>query len=171
MTTAAETQQKESLDMQHELSITRVFDAPRDLVWKALTDPNELTQWYGPRQFDTRDVKADVRPGGKWSLRIVSDGFDDGTGTIRKADLLQFGEYREVVEPRRLAFTFQWDPATGLGSHETIITINLEEQDGKTTMHFHQAPFKTIADRDGHNRGWNSAFDKLVDRLASDGPK
>jgi uncharacterized protein YndB with AHSA1/START domain len=150
---------------QYELRITRVFDAPRELVWKAMTDPEHIKHWAGPRQFIAMNVENDQRPGGKWRLLLHSDGFDTGDGELRKLDLWQGGENLEVVRPERLVYTFRWDESTGLGSHETVITITFEEHDGKTTMNFHQAFFVTTADRDGHVRGWNSSFDKLQDYL------
>jgi uncharacterized protein YndB with AHSA1/START domain len=150
---------------QHELHITRVFDAPRELVWKVWTDPEHAKHWAGPRQFTATHFENDRRPGGKWRLCLHSDGFDMGDGVLRKLDLCQGGENREIVEPERLVYTFQWDESTGLGSHETVITITFEEHDGKTTMNFHQAFFVTEKDRDGHMRGWNSSFDKLGDYL------
>ena len=150
---------------QHELHITRVFDAPRELVWKVWTDPEHMKHWCGPRQFTATHVENDGRPGGRWRLCLHSDGFDTGDGVLRKLDLWQGGETREVVAPERLVYTFQWDESTGLGSHETVVTVTFEEHDGKTTMNFHQAFFVTDKDRDGHVRGWNSSFDKLQDYL------
>jgi uncharacterized protein YndB with AHSA1/START domain len=150
---------------QHELHITRVFDAPRELVWKVWTDPEHMKHWAGPRQFTATNLENDPRPGGKWRLCLHSDGIDTGDGVLRKFDLCQGGENREVVEPERLVYTFQWDESTGLGSHETVVTVRFEEHDGKTTMNFHQAFFVTDKDRDGHIRGWNSSFDKLADYL------
>jgi len=150
---------------QHELHITRVFDAPRELVWKVWTDPEHMKNWSGPRQFTATHVENDGRPGGKWRLCLHSDGFDTGDGVMRKLDLWQGGEIREMVAPERLVYTFQWDESTGLGSHETVVTVTLEEHEGKTTMNFHQAFFVTDKDRDGHVRGWNSSFDKLGDYL------
>jgi uncharacterized protein YndB with AHSA1/START domain len=150
---------------QHELHITRVFDAPRELVWKVWTDPEHMKQWAGPRQFTATHVENDGRPGGRWRLCLHSDGFDTGDGVLRKLDLCQGGENREVVAPEKLVYTFQWDESTGLGSHETVVTVTFEEHDGKTTMNFRQAFFVTDKDRDGHMRGWNSSFDKLADYL------
>lgn len=149
----------------HELHITRVFDAPRELVWKVWTDPEHAKHWAGPRQFTATHFENDRRPGGRWRLCLHSDGFDTGDGVLRKLDLCQGGVNREMVEPELLVYTFQWDESTGLGSHETVITITFEEHDGKTTMNFHQAFFVTEKDRDGHMRGWNSSFDKLGDYL------
>jgi uncharacterized protein YndB with AHSA1/START domain len=150
---------------QHELHITRVFDAPRELVWKVWTDPEHMKQWAGPRQFTATNLENDPRPGGKWRLCLHSDGIDTGDGVLRKFELYQGGENREVVEPERLVYTFQWDESTGLGSHETVVTVTFEEHEGKTTMNFHQAFFVTEKDRDGHVRGWNSSFDKMEDYL------
>ena len=150
----------------HELHITRVFDAPRDLVWKVWTNPEHMKHWCGPRQFTANHIENDRRPGGKWRLCLHSDGFDTGDGVLRKLDLCQGGVNREVVEPERLVYTFKWDENPGLSANvETLVTVTFEENDGKTTMDFRQAFFVTPADRDGHMRGWNSCLDKLEDYL------
>ena len=149
-----------------EFVLSRVFDAPRDLVWKCFTDPEHMKHWAGPRQFEARDIENDPRTGGKWRLCLHTDGFDVGDGELKKFDLWQGGETLEVVEPERLVYTFKWDQNPGLSSNvETVITITLKEDDGKTTMDFRQAFFATAGDRDGHMRGWNSSFDKLQDYL------
>ena len=151
---------------QHELHITRVFDAPRELVWKVWTDPEHMKHWCGPRQFTANHIENDRRPGGRWRLCLHSDGFDTGDGVLRKLDLCQGGVNREVVEPERIVYTFKWEENPGLLSNvETVVTVTFEENDGKTTMNFHQAFFVTSGDRDGHMRGWNSCFDKLEDYL------
>jgi uncharacterized protein YndB with AHSA1/START domain len=155
-----------STTAQHELQITRVFDAPRELVWKVMTDPEHMKHWCGPRQFAAQHIENDRRPGGKWRLCLHTDGFDIGDGELKKFDLWQGGENLEVVEPERLVYTFKWDQNPGLSSNvETVVTITLEEHGDKTTMNFRQAFFVTSGDRDGHNRGWNSCFDKLEDYL------
>ena len=151
---------------QHELHITRVFDAPRELVWKVWTDPEHMKHWSGPRQFYATHIENDRRPGGKWRLWLHSDGFDIGDGQLRKLNLWQGGVNREVVEPERLVYTFKWDDNPGLSENvETVVTVTFEENDGKTTMNFHQAFFVTTGDRDGHMKGWNSAIDKFEDYL------
>jgi uncharacterized protein YndB with AHSA1/START domain len=151
---------------QHELHITRVFDAPRELVWKVWTDPEHMKHWAGPRQFEAKDIENDPRPGGKWRLRLHTDGFDMGDGQLKRLDLRQGGENLEVVEPERLVYTFKWEDNPGLSENvETVITVTFEEHDGKTTMNFRQAFFVTDKDRDGHMRGWNSSFDRLADYL------
>ncbi|HXC97423.1 MAG TPA: SRPBCC domain-containing protein [Edaphobacter sp.] len=166
MSTANLTSAVSSTTAQHELQIMRVFDAPRELVWKVMTDPEHMKHWCGPRQFVAQHIENDRRPGGKWRLCLHTDGFDIGDGELKKFDLWQGGENLEVIEPERLVYTFKWDQNPGLSSNvQTVVTITLEEHDGKTTMNFHQAFFVTSGDRDGHNRGWNSCFDKLEDYL------
>jgi uncharacterized protein YndB with AHSA1/START domain len=150
----------------HELNITRVFDAPRELVWKVWTDPEHMKHWAGPRQFTASHIENDGRAGGKWRLCLHSDGFDTGDGVLRQLDLCQGGVNREVVAPERLVYTFQWEQNPGLSKNvETLVTVTFEEKDGKTTMNFRQEFFVTEGDRDGHMRGWNSCFDKLGDYL------
>jgi uncharacterized protein YndB with AHSA1/START domain len=139
------------------LTITRVFDAPRDLVWRAWTDPSHLMSWWGPRAHPAEQVEADVRVGGRWRhrLRAVEDG----------SELWHGGVFREVVPPERLVFTFAWEEQ-GERGNENVVTITFTEQGGKTLMDFHQAPFWSTEERDGHQGGWGSAFDRLDDLLA-----
>jgi len=155
---------KRNEEPQHELSITRVFDAPRSLVWEAWTNADHARQWAGPRTFQAMHLDHDIRPRGRWRGCLHRDpepGTDQPT-----LDLWQSGEYLEVIPPERLVFTFRWDNrGNGLPSPESTVTLIFEERDGKTTMHFHQAFFKTAEDRDGHNFGWNSSFDRLAELL------
>jgi uncharacterized protein YndB with AHSA1/START domain len=87
------------------LVIEREFDAPRALVWKMFTDPRHAANWMGPPDYPSVLHEADVRPGGKWRGRLRAV---DGS-----RELGQGGEYREVKEPERLAFTFYWDQDNG----------------------------------------------------------
>src|SRR5437879_5463961 len=92
MATASSFATKVSLPSDTEILITREFDAPRDLVFKAMTDPNLIPRWWGPRNQTTTVDKMDVRPGGRW--RFVMGAPDGTTSGFR-------GEYREVVAPER----------------------------------------------------------------------
>jgi uncharacterized protein YndB with AHSA1/START domain len=140
-----------------ELTITRTFDAPRGLVFKAWTDPGRRMSWWGPRDYPATHMEMDVRPGGAWRgcLRSGKDG----------RELWQGGVFREVVEPDRVVFTFAWEEEGERGL-ETLVTVTFAEQDGKTRMTFHQAPFQSVEERDGHEGGWTSSFDRLVESLA-----
>jgi uncharacterized protein YndB with AHSA1/START domain len=151
----------------HDLVIEREFDAPRDLVWKVWTDPAMAKEWAGPRGFTATHMEQDARVGGKWRLCLHSDGFDQGDGVLREQNLWQGGEFREIVPPERVVYTFAWDNPADVGldlkPHETLITITFAERGNKTAMTFRQEFFLTAGERDGHNKGWNSAFDKFAE--------
>ena len=86
-------------------------------------------------------------------------------GTEDGRDLWMGGVFREVVAPERLVFTFAWEEE-GEGGLETLITVTFAERDGKTLMTFHQTPFQSDGERDGHQGGWTSTFDRLDEHLA-----
>jgi len=146
---------------QQDLKITRVFDVPRSLVWKAWTDMEHAKHWAGPEGFETRALEHDVRPGGKWRGCLHRIEPERGCGPSAGRDLWQSGQYLEVVEPERLVFTFRWENRSDIPTPETVITILFEEHEGKTTMHFHQSLLANAENRDGHSFGWNSSFDRL----------
>jgi uncharacterized protein YndB with AHSA1/START domain len=143
--------------LTRELVITRVFNAPRSLVFETWTDHKHLARWWGPRDYPATSVAMDVRPGGRWRHCLTSP--DTGNA------LWLGGVFREIAPPERLVFTFAWEEEGERGL-ETLVTVTFAEQRGKTTMTFRQTPFQSDAERDGHGYGWNSTFDRLVDHLA-----
>ena len=145
------------LPAERVLVITRVFNAPRELVFKAWTNPDHARHWWGPSHHPATYIEMDARPGGTWRACLESPE----TGS----ELWHHGVFREVVPPERLAFTFVWEEEGERGL-ETLVTITFADQDGKTLMTFRHEPFQSIAERDGHNGGWNSTFDRLVEHLA-----
>jgi uncharacterized protein YndB with AHSA1/START domain len=140
-----------------ELLITRVFDAPRELVWAAWTDQTHARHWWGPRHHPSTHVEIDARVGGRW--RICLTGVADGR------ELWHGGVFREVVKNERLVFTFKWDE-DGERGEENLVTITFADEGGKTRMTFRQEPFVSADEREGHGEGWSSAFDRLDDALA-----
>jgi uncharacterized protein YndB with AHSA1/START domain len=141
---------------EHELTITRVFDAPRELVFAAWTDPDHLAKWWGPAGFTATSCTVALADGGRWRVCI-----SDGAGT----DIWASGAYREIVRPERLVFTFAWDEPDGSRGLDTVVTVTLADRDGKTEMTFHQAAFPTVVVRDNHESGWAETFADLVDHL------
>ena len=139
-----------------ELVISRTFDAPRDLVFAAWTNPHHAREWWGPVNYPARYVEMDVRPGGAWRMCLRS--------TEGKPELWQGGTFREVVRPERLVFTFAWEEEGERGI-ETLVTVTFAEEGGRTRMIFRQVPFQSAEERDGHRWGWNSTFDRLVGML------
>lgn len=145
-----------------ELYLTRVFNAPREIVFKAWTDPEQMKQWLGPRDFPAVHVEMDLRPGGAWRacLRPVHGG----------PDLWQGGYYREITVPEKLVYTFAWDEPHPAHGHEMLVTAVFTEQDGRTRLVFRQTGLPSAAERDGHQGGWTSTFDRLDDFLDRPAP-
>ncbi|MCE7005131.1 SRPBCC domain-containing protein [Kibdelosporangium philippinense] len=138
-----------------DLTITRVFDAPRELVFDAWTTPEHLAGWYGPVGLTTplSSISLDVRPGGTWRATMISDA--DGT------EYPQGGTYQEVVAPERLVFTWGApdDPA-----RQALVTVTLAEADGKTTMTFLISSLPQDM-RESVHEGWTSALESLATYL------
>ncbi len=142
------------------VEIVRVFDAPRELVWQAWTDPKMLAQWFGPRGFSSRVPELDVRVSG--SLRIVMHGPDGNDYPMK-------GTFREVVPPERLVFSNIAIDNEGKHLLEGVTTVTLMEQHGKTTMTLHtyavgRVPIarQMLA---GMEAGWTQSIDKLEELL------
>lgn len=140
------------------LVLTRVIDAPRERVFRAWSEAEQMRRWAGPRGFTATHVEQDARPGGRWRLCLR----EDATGR----ELWQGGVFHEIAVPERLVFTFAWDQDDGTRGPETLIAITFAEHAGRTTMVFRQAVFDTRANRDGHAGGWASAFDRLGELVA-----
>lgn len=105
-----------------EIQMTRVFDAPRELVFEAHSSAEHLRNWWGPRKYETVSAEVDFRPGGKW--RIVHRGPEGDEHAFR-------GEFREIVPPERIVWTFEYEGAPG---HIAVEAVAFEEHDGKTTV-------------------------------------
>jgi uncharacterized protein YndB with AHSA1/START domain len=142
---------------QRELVITRIFAAPRALVFKAWTDPAQAARWWGPQGFMTFSCQMDVRPGGAWRIGMRSP---EGT------DHWKQGVYREIVEPERLVFTYAWEDENGKPGHETLVTVSFAERGAETELRLHQNIFETATARDAHHGGWTSCFERFAQYLA-----
>ena len=138
------------------VAITRVFDAPRTLVWRAWTDPKMMAQWFGPRGFTASVPVLDLRVGG--ALRIVMHGPDGNDYPMK-------GVFSEVKPPERLVFSNIAIDKDGNHLLEGETTVILEEQGGKTklTLHTHAVGRVPIAKQmlAGMEAGWTQTIDKL----------
>ena len=157
MTNAASTQV--TTPSEREVVMTRVFDAPRRLVWKAWTDPEHLPQWMlGPAGWTMPVCEIDLRPGGEWHfVWRKSDG----------SEMEMRGVYREIAAPERLISTESW----GGDWPETINTVILDEADGKTTMTvtmlYPSQEARDAATQTGMKEGASMSFDRLAEYVAS----
>src|SRR5262245_41282169 len=144
---------------ERELVITRIFAAPRSLVFKAWTEPQHLVHWWGPQGFTSTILANDVRPGGAYRFHMRGPEGDDHWSQ---------GVYREVVEPERLVMAGAWTDAAGKPtSPETLLTVTFEEYQGKTKLTLHQAVFESVTARDAHESGWTSSLDRLAEYLVN----
>ena len=136
-----------------EIVMTRVFDAPRDLVFEAHTSCEDMSHWWGPRKHEVASCEMDFRPGGAWRIVLRSpDGEEHGFR----------GEFREIVRPERIAWTFEYE---GMPGHVSVDTLTLEEHGGKTTLTA-TSVFDTVEDRDGMlDSGMESGAAETYDRL------
>ncbi len=139
-----------------ELVITRVFEAPRALVWRAWTEDEHMSHWGAPHGFIVTHCEGVLRVGGTWRSCMKSP---DGQ------ELWLGGEYREVVPIEKLVFTHIWDDENGQPGPETVVTITLADEGRSTKMVFRQTGFTSASSRDGHEGGWNESFDRLREYL------
>lgn len=156
-----------------EVVITRVLDAPRELVFNAWLDREHFVRWWGPKGFTIPFCELDPRPGG--GFRYCMRSADGRDYWVR-------GTYREIVEPERIEFTDSMTDAAGTAVHpshygmseqwpmEARTTIDFAAADGKTTITLRMNVARPIAERDGVVEGWNESFDRLAEHLASSSP-
>jgi len=141
------------------LTITRTFDAPRSLVFKAWTESEHTARWWGPRGFKSTVLKNELRPGGAYRIHMRGPDNDDHWSQ---------GVYREVVPPERLVMVGSWADAEGNPTRpETTLTLLFEDVSGKTKLTLHNAIFESVTARDMHQSGWTSALDSLAEYLAT----
>jgi len=140
------------------IRITRVFDAPRERVWREWTEPEAFADWFGAADGEVPlpTVSMDVRPGG--SLR-----FTMFAGRERR-EINWTGVYREVVAPDRLVFTISDQPDDE--RYELIVVVLTDLGDGRTEMLLEQRGLMLPEEYDGARSGWSTFLDRIDERLA-----
>lgn len=154
----AEKRSNVSNTADREIGTTRIFDAPRELVWEVWTDPNHIARWWGPRGFTNTIKKMDVKPGGIWQFIMHGpDGVDYPNKIV----------YLEIKKPERLVYNHGEE-----GKPEFFrVTVTFEDQSGKTKLSM-KGLFKTKAERDevvekyGAIEGMKQNMDRLENYLA-----
>jgi uncharacterized protein YndB with AHSA1/START domain len=137
--------------MRHEdevLRISRYFEAPPALLFRLWVDPVHRVRWWGPTGMALSKCEVDFRVGGKWSVTMTATTYDHPV----------HGVFTEIVEPTRLCFTYVND----YDGHEMLVEMDFVAEGQGTRMDFVQAAFVTVAERDGHNFGWNSTLSMLA---------
>jgi uncharacterized protein YndB with AHSA1/START domain len=153
---------KVTLPADDQILITREFEAPRHLVFKAVTDPELVKRWWHANRGEVTSAETDFRVGGRWRyVSVTDDGFE----------VAFHGEYREIVLNERIVSTEVYEGAPGGDENRTVNTVTLTEQGGRTTMTtLVQAPSKEIRDaiiESGMEAGMQDAYDLLEDVAAS----
>ncbi|MEX0854120.1 MAG: SRPBCC domain-containing protein [Bauldia sp.] len=152
-----------------EIVVTRVLDAPRELVFAAWTDEERLKRWWAPKGCTTQFCTVDLRPGGKFHYCMrMSDG----------KDVWGIGIYREIVALERIVYIDSFADAEGnpvppthyglSADHpaETLLTVTFAERAGKTTLTLRHALPATVTERDATEQGWIEMLDRLAQDLA-----
>jgi uncharacterized protein YndB with AHSA1/START domain len=135
-----------------KVEIRKVLDAPRDRVWRAWTDPEELKRWWGPGAFTTPDASVDLRPGGRYVLVMLPPGANE---PMRLA-----GTYREVVPPERLVYTWRWESGNP-DTTESLVTVEFRDLGGRTEVTLTHDGFAEGAPLEMYSVGWEGGFEKL----------
>jgi uncharacterized protein YndB with AHSA1/START domain len=138
------------------LTLTRHYAAPRELVFRAWTEPEHLRRWCAPKGFTLPVSEGEHGAGGGWRATMQAP---DGT------EHRLVGRYLDFTPPERLVFTHAW-LQDGRPGHETVVTVTLEERDGGTRLTLTQTGFASAASRDGHEGGWSETLDRLAEHLA-----
>ena len=159
---------KTALSSTSEIVITRFFDAPRELVWKAWTEPERLMQWWGPKGYTSPECKVDLRVGGKYLFCMRSTEGRDIWGT---------GTYLEIVPNEKLVMTDSFAdaegnivPAAHYGFEEEFplemrVTVTLEDAGEKTRLVVRHEGLPAGEQSEGATAGWNESLDKMAEAL------
>ena len=155
---------------EREMVITHIFDAPRELVFKAWTEPEHLVQWWRPKGFTTPHCKIELRPGGVFHYCMRSPEGRDYWGR---------GVFREIVAPERIVYTDTFADAEGNivepGYYEgmdpdmpkeTLVRVTFTVVNGKTKVTVHHSVPESVAKRTGAKQGWTEMLERLADYLA-----
>lgn len=151
------------MESKKELMMSRVLDAPRELVYKAWTDPKMVEQWWGPSGVFIPTCELDVRVGGK--INIVMEAGEE-LGQAKGMRWPMEGEYVDLDEPNKIVFKSNAvNQGRVIFEHETTVTF--EEENGQTRMNVHVVVTAVYEGSEyaiaGMEQGWNSQFDKLVE--------
>jgi uncharacterized protein YndB with AHSA1/START domain len=140
-----------AVETTESLRITRVIGAPRDAVWDAITQPEQMKQWMCPAPNGVEVCSADVRVGGTYEIQMAVDG------KRHKA----VGTYREIEKPSRLVYTWDWRDSEMDAMGDTLVTIELNEVDGGTELVLVHEGLPAPDAKDGHEQGWTACLTHL----------
>jgi uncharacterized protein YndB with AHSA1/START domain len=136
------------------LVLRRTYNASRERVFAAWTQPEIAARFMGPGDVKATDIRMDVRAGGAYSITMLRP---DGEALIAR------GTYREVLPPERLSMTWTWQEDEPGQEHETLLTLEFNERGGQTELVLTHAQLASVDSRDRHEHGWTLIVDQLTD--------
>ena len=156
MTTTTKHTATVTLPADNQILITREFNAPRHLVWKAYTTPELVQRWWAGERGTVTSAEIDLRPGGRWRSAMQADG---------GMEVAFHGEYREIQAPERIVNTEVYEGIPDAEEHAGLITVTFTERDGRTFMEM-LCEYRDRADRDavvqsGMEGGMQESMDQL----------
>ena len=134
-----------------DLRLRRLLPAPRERVFAALTRPEDLARWWGPRQFTTPEIELDLRAGGRYRFTMQPPEGDRFHVS---------GEFLEIAPPSWLSYTFRWDEPTP-DDRETVVELTVDAFGGAAVLSLWQGEFATGERLVLHRHGWTDSLDKL----------
>jgi len=138
------------------LMIRRTFKADIQTVWKALTDPQAWMHWFGAGKVSPNHTSADLRPGGKWEIKMTGNETGDPHNVS--------GEFVEVDEPTFVSFTWAWYTTP---ENVSLVSYRLKADGDSTTLTLTHERFASVEARNGHNTGWTASMETLEAYLAT----
>lgn len=137
------------------LELRRTYPVPRERVFRAWTEPEQLKKWFGPKNVTCTEAELDLRVGGRYRFTLEEP----------EGKHIAVGEYVEISAPERLVFTWKWEHSPA-ESPETLVTVEFLPKGDGTEMVLTHERFPAADVRDLHNEGWTSSFECLADLLA-----
>ena len=142
---------------QEPVVLTRLIEAPRDQVFRAWTDPDQLRRWWGPGAFTCPEAEVDLRPGGTYRLAMAPTEGDP---------FVLGGTYREVDPPARLVYTWRWETGPAADGSESLVTVEFHEHGGATKLVLTHTEFPESHGPAPYAMGWEGGLEKFEALLA-----
>lgn len=146
------------MNTTNSLQVTRLIKAPRERVFEAWINPDQIKHWFGPATCRMLDAQIDPHVGGKYRFLV---------STEEMGELAVSGEYREVSAPSKLVFTWQWEDDEDWVNVTSVVTVDFVEKDGGTEVRITHNGLPTTDHADRHEHGWTGCLDKLAARTAA----
>jgi uncharacterized protein YndB with AHSA1/START domain len=141
-----------AIEQKSILTISRTFSAPRERVFAAWTEPEQIKKWFGPDMCQLTEAHVDLRVGGEYRFRAKNP--EMGEFTLR-------GEYREIIPPAKLSYTWQWEDDPDFVDRETLVTVEFVDLGDSTEVRLTHENLPSAESVKNHQHGWTGSLDKL----------